>query len=172
MRLMTLLGACGLALAAATATAEQPPPGTAATERPLLFAAAGTFALVEQYDYPVMLGVHYRGRPRTAWQLRPGAGVDAGPDGMLFTYLDMARDFPLPRRWLLTLSLAGGWFENGAPIGAGHELEFKSGLAVGRRLDSGGLVGLAGYHVSNAGLDSPNNGSEALVLFLAMPLRR
>jgi len=172
MRLIALLGACGLALATAAATAGQRAPGAAGAEQPLLFAAAGTFALVEQYDYPVLIGVHYRGMPRTSWRLRPGVGVDAGPDGMLFAYLDVARDFELPRRWLLTLSLAGGWFENGASIGAAHELEFKSGLAVGRRLGSGGLVGLAGYHVSNAGLDRPNNGSEALVLFLAMPLRR
>jgi hypothetical protein len=33
-------------------------------------------------------------------------------------------------------------------------------------------LGLAGYHISNGGLDRPNYGAEALVLFLALPVRR
>jgi len=41
-----------------------------------------------------------------------------------------------------------------------------------RRLSSGGHAGVAVYHYSNGGLDHPNYGSEALVLFLAWPVGR
>jgi len=137
-----------------------------------LIGSAGTFALVEEFDYPWLMGVQYRGRPHTDWRLRPGIGVDAGRDDMLYLYADVARDFGLPRDWLVTLSLGAGWFANGEAIGANYDLEFKSGLALARRLASGARAGVAVYHISNGGLEHPNNGSEALVLFFAWPLGR
>jgi hypothetical protein len=159
-------------MAVPRAGAADEPPATAIRQAPELIASAGTFALVEQYDYPPLLGVQYRGRPRTGWRLRPGLGVDAGRDSMLYVYADLSRDFMLPRRWAVTLGLAAGWFANGEQIGADYDLEFKTGIALSRRLASGGRVGLAVHHFSNGGLDGANNGSEALVLFLALPLSR
>ena len=41
------------------------------------------------------------------------------------------------------------------------------GLAISGPLGRGLRVGVAGYHVSNGGLAHPNNGTEALVLFVA-----
>jgi len=173
MHPVAALSACLLALAVVpVARAVDGPETRMPGDPPMLIASAGTFALVEQYDYPYLLGLQYRGRSRTGWKLRPGAGFDAGPDGMMYAYFDVARDFELPRQWLLTLSLGGGPFANGAPIGAGYDVQFKSGLVVARRLAGGGRVGLAGYHISNAGLDRLNNGSEALALFVALPLSR
>jgi lipid A 3-O-deacylase len=134
--------------------------------------SAGTFALVDELGYRWLLGVQYRGRPRTGWHLRPGLGVDAGHDDMLYLYADAARDFGLSRDWLVTLSLGAGWFANGEAIGANYDLEFKSGLALARRLASDARAGVAVYHVSNGGISHPNDGSEALVLFVAWPLRR
>jgi hypothetical protein len=104
--------------------------------------------------------------------LRPGLGADAGADDLLFVYADVARDFALPRQWFVTLSFGGGWFANGERVGADFDLEFRSGIAVARRLASGARLGLAGYHISNGGLERPNYGAEALVLFLALPVRR
>jgi hypothetical protein len=169
MRRTAWLTGCLLAVATLRTAAGEV---AAAEDAPLLIASAGTFALVEQYDYPFLLGAQYRGRPLTAWRLRPGIGVDAGPDSRAHVYADVARDVELPRRWLLTLSLGAGWFTNGEQIGAAYDLEFKSGLSLARYLASGARLGLAVYHVSNGGLDGSNNGSEALVLFLGVPLRR
>ncbi len=173
MRRITVVAAClfaclPVALTQATeAGASAPDDATA-----FLIGSAGTFALVDEFDYPWLLGVQYRGRPRTSWRLRPGIGVDAGRDDLLYLYADVARDFELSRGWLVTLSLGGGWFANGEAIGANYDLEFKSGLALARRLASDARAGVAVYHISNGGLDHPNNGSEALVLFLAWPLGR
>lgn len=147
-------------------------PATDGAAQPTVIAVAGTFALVEKFDYPWLAGLQYRSTPRMSWALRPGIGAAAGPDGMGYAYVDVARDFALPRRWTMTLSLAGGLFLNGDAIGANEPLEFMSGIAIARELPSGVRLGLAVHHVSNGGLAHPNNGSEALALFVAAPLRR
>ena len=173
MRLITALAACLLACAPATAEpAVEDQPIAGDDEAPFLSASAGRFILVEQVDDPYVIGLQYRGMPRTGWALRPGIGVDAGADGLLFVYADVARDFALAQAWLVTLSVGAGWFDNGERVGAAFDLEFRSGIAVARRLASGARLGLAGYHVSNGGIDRPNAGAEALVLFLALPIRR
>jgi hypothetical protein len=173
MRFITALG-CGLVALSlsfvAAQAADQGLPGSSA--QAWVMGSAGTFALVEEFDYPYYVGLQYRSTPRTSWALMPGIGVAAGPDGMGYLYADAAHDFALPRRWTMTLSLAGGYFLNGDAIGANEHLEFMSGIAFARELASGVRLGLAGYHISNGGLAHPNNGSEALALFVAVPLRR
>jgi hypothetical protein len=163
------LVACLLPLAAACA-ADAALPGR--PDQPWVIASAGTFALVEEFDYPYLVSLQYRSTPRTGWKLMPGVGAAGGPDGMGYFYADLAHDFTLPRQWTMTLSLAGGLFLNGDAIGANEQLEFMSGIAFARQLENGVRVGLAGYHISNGGLEHPNNGSEALALFVAVPVRR
>lgn len=173
MRLITALAACLLAcVTASAAPADARGPAATDDDGPFLIASAGRFVLDDEVDDPYLIGLHYRGASRTGWALRPGIGADAGADDLLFVYADVSRDFVLPRRWFVTLSFGGGWFANGERVGADYDLEFRSGIAVARRLASGARLGLAGYHVSNGGLDRPNYGAEALLLFLALPLRR
>jgi len=173
MRLITALAACLLACAtAAAAPVVEGAPSTGDDGGPFVIAAAGRLVLVDEVDDPYLIGLQYRGAPRTGWALRPGLGADAGADDLWFVYADVARDFALPRRWFVTLSVGGGWFANGERVGADFDLEFRSGIAVARRMASGARLGLAGYHVSNGGLDRPNYGAETLVLFLAWPVRR
>ena len=172
MHLLLILG-CGLAalllpLAAASA-ADGEPPASGAT--PWVIGSVGTFALVEQYNYPYLVGLQYRSTPRTSWALMPGAGMAFGPDGIGYFYADVAHDFALPRRWTMTLSVAAGLFLNGDGIGANEHLEFQSEIAFARQLVNGARVGLAGFHISNGGLEHPNNGTEGLVLFLAVPVK-
>jgi hypothetical protein len=173
MRLTTALAACLLAsVPAPPALADGDGPGAVATGGPSLSAAAGRFILVEELDDPYLLGLQYRGVPRTGWSLRPGIGADIAADDLLFVYGDVAREFPLPHRWFVTLSFGAGRFANGDRVGADYALQFRSGVSVARRLASGRRLGLAGYHISNGGLDQPNDGTETVVLFLAMPVSR
>jgi len=173
MRLITAVAACLLACAPASAAPDDASgPFTRGDDGPALIASAGRFVLVDELEDPYLIGLQYRGAPRTGWALRPGIGADAGADDLLFVYADVARDFALPRQWFVTLSFGGGWFANGERVGADFDLEFRSGIAVARRLASGARLGLAGYHISNGGLERPNYGAEALVLFLALPVRR
>lgn len=172
MRLVGALGCGLLALSLPLAAARAADSGQSVSRtNPRVIGSAGTFALVEQYDYPFLVGLQYRSRPRTGWGLMPGIGLAGGPDGMGYLYADVAHDFALPSRWTMTLSLAAGYFLNGDAIGANEELEFMSGIAFARELASGVRLGLAGYHISNGGLAQPNNGTEALALFVAVPVR-
>ena len=145
---------------------------THALDSPSLVFAAGVFALVEAYDYPYSFGVTYVARPLTTWRLSPGAGFAVGPDGIAFVYVDVRRDFALGERWTFTPSLATGWFINGDEIGPRDHLEFQSGILFSRRFDNGLRLGLAGLHISNGGLEQPNNGTEAVLLTLQLPLQR
>jgi hypothetical protein len=173
MRLTTALAACLLAFGPAPQVrADGAGPGAAAADGPSLSAAAGRFILVEELDDPYLVGLQYRGQPRTGWSLRPGIGADIAADDMLFVYGDVAREFALPRRWSVTLSFGAGGFANGERVGAAYALQFRSGISVACRLASGQRLGLAGYHISNGGLDRPNAGTETVMLFLAMPVSR
>ena len=145
---------------------------THALDSPSLVFAAGVFALVEAYDYPYSFGVTYVARPLTTWRLSPGAGFAVGPDGIAFVYVDVRRDFALGERWTFTPSLATGWFINGDEIGPRDHLEFQSGILFSRRFDNGLRLGLAGLHISNGGLEQPNNGTEAVLLTLQVPLQK
>ena len=139
---------------------------------PSVLFAAGVFALVEAFDYPYSVGATYVARPMTTWRLAPGAGFAVGPDGIAFMYLDVRRDFALGDRWYVTPSLASGWFINGDVIGPHDHLEFQSGIMFARRFDNGLRLGLAGLHISNGGLHHPNNGTEAVLLTLQVPLQK
>ena len=145
---------------------------THALDSPSLVFAAGVFALVEAFDYPYSFGVTYVARPLTTWRLSPGAGFAVGPDGIAFVYVDVRRDFALGERWTFTPSLATGWFINGDEIGPRDHLEFQSGILFSRRFDNGLRLGLAGLHISNGGLAHPNNGTEAVLLTLQVPLQK
>jgi hypothetical protein len=143
-----------------------------AMDAPSVLFAAGVFALVEAYDYPYSFGVTFVARPLMTWRLSPGAGFAVGPDGIAFMYVDVRRDFALGERWYFTPSLATGWFINGDVIGPRDHLEFQSGIMFARRFDNGLRLGLAGLHISNGGLEQPNNGTEAVLLTLQMPLQK
>ena len=173
MRLITALG-CGLLSCVLPSTKPAASEAVAGEtgRQPVLIGSAGTVALVEAYDYPYWFSLQYRAPPRTRWLLMPGIGIGSGPDGMAYFHADLAHEFALPRQWFVTLSLAAGVFHNGDEIGVRNHLEFQSGIAVSHRLAGGAQVGLVGYHISNGGLSSPNNGTEGLALFLALPLRQ
>jgi hypothetical protein len=183
--LISCCGSGGTASAQATETAQavESPADSARPEvasvargqvvdSPSVLFAAGVFALVEAYDYPYSVGVTYVARPLTKWRLAPGAGFALGPDGIAFMYLDVRRDFALGERWYFTPSLATGWFLNGDVIGPRDHLEFQSGIQFARRFDNGLRLGLAGLHISNGGLEHPNNGTEAVLLTLQVPLQK
>ena len=48
----------------------------------------------------------------------------------------------------------------------------QSGIQFSRRFDNGLRLGLAGLHISNGGLEHPNNGTEAVLLTLQVPLQK
>lgn len=143
-----------------------------ALDSPSLVFAAGVFALVEAFDYPYSFGVTYVARPLTTWRLSPGAGFAVGPDGIAFMYVDVRRDFALGERWSFTPRRCDRLVHQRRRHRAARSPGIPERHPVSRRFDNGLRLGLAGLHISNGGLEQPNNGTEAVLLTLQLPLQR
>ena len=174
MRLITALAACLLAVesrpSAALAVEGGPVPPDD-DDGPFAIAAVGRFVLVDRWttrtDRPAVPG-----SPSTGWALRPGLGADAGADDLVVRLRRRGRDFALPRALVRDAELRRRLVRQRRRVGA----DFAWSSGAGSRWHAGWRrarrLGLAVYHVSNGGLDRPNHGAEALVLFLAVPVRR
>lgn len=106
----------------------------------------------------------FRWLPRAVPELSPTAGAMATAQGSLYVYGGFRWDLPLGDAWRLTPQWATGlyYWDGGRDLGGA--LEFRSGIELSRRISAQSRLGLALYHLSNAGLYSRNPGTESLVL--------
>jgi hypothetical protein len=103
--------------------------------------------------------------PRS-WDLEliPVLGATYTSEGAAYGYVGGRVELWLAPRWLLTPSFGAGGYSVGRDTNLGHDLEFRSALELAYRLGDGARLGVAIYHLSNAGLGKLNPGSESLVL--------
>ena len=99
------------------------------------------------------------------WVLRPAAGAMATSEGALYGYAGFRLEVPLGARWLLVPQSAAGYYERGDEKELGGSVQFRSGLELAYAPSRRHRVGAVFYHLSNAGLERPNPGSESLVLY-------
>lgn len=109
------------------------------------------------------LGFEVRFAPR-AFELRPVVGVAVNSDEGGYVLAGLRRDFDVSDRWILTPHFGVTLFDEGDGKDLGHEIEFRSGIELAFRLNERSRLGVSFYHLSNAGLDETNPGSESLVL--------
>lgn len=109
------------------------------------------------------LGFEYRFAPR-AFELRPVLGVAVNSDKGGYVLAGLRRDFDVSERWILTPHFGVTLFEEGDGKDLGHAVEFRSGVELAVRLGDRSRFGVSFYHLSNAGLDETNPGSESLVV--------
>lgn len=107
----------------------------------------------------------WQGTAARPWVVRPAAGAMATTESALYGYAGFRLEVPLGERWAASLQSAAGVYDRGDDKDLGGSIQFRSGLEVSYRLDLGHRVGAVFYHLSNAGLERPNPGSESLVLF-------
>jgi len=62
-------------------------------------------------------------------------------------------------------SPAAGVYDRGNDKDLGGSIQFRSGLELAYEMNPGSRVGAVFYHLSNAGLEPNNPGSESLVVF-------
>jgi lipid A 3-O-deacylase len=94
----------------------------------------------------------------------PVAGFMVTSESLAYGFAGFRVDVPAGERWLLTPGFAAGVFRRGDGADLGGPVEFRSSLEVAYRLGAASRLGLAFYHLSNAGLYDHNPGSESLVL--------
>ena len=104
------------------------------------------------------------------WGMSPlvGAFVTSAGDAMIFA--GSYHDFRLGARWILTPYLSMGAYRHG-DNDLGGVFEFYWGLELAYRMDNDWRVGLSARHISNAGINRHNPGTEMLLFQLTMPVR-
>lgn len=95
--------------------------------------------------------------------LIPVAGVTVTSDGGFYVAGGARLDHPLGDRWVVSPHFAVTLLEQGDGRDLGSVVEFRSGLEIAYLLPNRRRLGLSFYHLSNAGIDKTNPGSESLV---------
>ena len=129
----------------------------------------GTYDTAED-DQPLELGLEYRWsaikpdkfHPRLA--LKPTAGIAGTEDGNAWVYGGLRLDVKLGEHWVTTPQFSVSLYDEGDGKDLGGVVEFRSGLEVAYRFESGQRLGLLFYHLSNADFYDRNPGSNSLVL--------
>ena len=103
------------------------------------------------------------------WIFHPIAGIMTNTDMGGDIYAGVAVDFFFGNRWVVTPSFAPSLYWRGSSKDLGQMLEFRSSIDVAYRFDDRSRLGLELYHLSNAGLDKHNPGTEVLLAKYSVP---
>jgi lipid A 3-O-deacylase len=101
---------------------------------------------------------------RRIHEIIPVVGLTVNGDGGFYVAGGARYDRRLGDRWVFSPHFAVTLLEPGDGRDIGSTVEFRSGLELAYRLEDRRRIGLSFYHLSNAGIDETNPGSESLVL--------
>jgi len=158
----------------------------------LLFFCAGTagFSTPSQAKDPAFLAfgvggydvidseeaaVEFRGEYRSAQEyfyLKPFGGAMVTTNGAADVYAGVLLDIYWGTRIVTTFSFAPSLYYDGEGKDLGHVVEFRSQFEVAYRFDDRSRVGISINHLSNAGLNDRNPGTETIALTYIVPFDR
>lgn len=102
--------------------------------------------------------------------IRPFAAGEITSDGSVWGGVGIAAEVPLGENWFIGASFAPGLYaEGGSDLDLGGTIQFRSQAEVGYRFGSDQRVSLSYSHLSNAGLDEENPGSEVITVYYHVP---
>lgn len=101
---------------------------------------------------------------------RPLAGYMTSADEAHYVYGGVVSDFYLTDSITFSLQSGIGYYEQGDGKDLGHEIEFKSAAEIAWQFSNRSRLGLQLYHLSNAGIDKKNPGTEILGISYTIPL--
>jgi lipid A 3-O-deacylase len=104
------------------------------------------------------------------WIVAPFVGLMGTSAGGFYGYAGFGFDVNFGSNWVVTPSFTGGYYYRGDGTNLGSWWEFRSGAEFDYRFDNRSRLGLAFYHLSNAGLSKSNQGEQALLLVYSVPL--
>ena len=145
-------------------------PGTAVADDPdFLTFGVGYYDVLQTKHEAAEFRAEYRS-DKKLWIFKPFVGVMGTTDSAFYGYGGFLVDVFFGRRWVLTPSLAAGYYEDGDGRELGHELEFRSSIELSYRFDNRTRLGIAFYHLSNANIGNFNPGTEVLSVVYSIPL--
>jgi lipid A 3-O-deacylase len=104
------------------------------------------------------------------WIFAPFVGLMGTSAGGFYGYGGFGFDVNFGPAWVATPTFAGGYYYRGTGTNLGSWWEFRSGVEFDHRFEDRSRLGIAFYHMSNAGLAKSNQGEQALLLVYSVPL--
>jgi lipid A 3-O-deacylase len=104
------------------------------------------------------------------WIVAPFVGLMGTSAGGFYGYGGFGFDVNFGAKWVVTPTFAGGYYYRGGGTDLGSWWEFRSGAEFDYRFENRSRLGVAFYHMSNAGLGKSNHGEQALLLVYSVPL--
>ena len=130
---------------------------------------AGYYDINDNED-AVEARLEWRGGTKYLWIFKPLLGVMGSSEKAVYGYAGFLTDFYFGRRIVLTPSFAAGYYFDGDGKDLGSAIEFRSGIEIGWRFDNRSRISAILYHLSNAGIDDNNPGTEVLSIGYSYPL--
>lgn len=141
----------------------------AADDPDFLTVGIGWYDINRQVDEATSFRAEYRS-DKKIWIFKPFVGAMGTTDSAFYGFGGVLVDIYFGRRIALTPSFAAGYYKDGNGRELGHEIEFRSSIELSYRFDNRSRLGLAFYHLSNAGIGNNNPGTEVLSLVYSIPL--
>jgi lipid A 3-O-deacylase len=104
------------------------------------------------------------------WIVAPFVGLMGTSAGGFYGYAGFGFDVNFGNHWVATPTFAGGYYYRGDGTNLGSWWEFRTGAEFDYRFENRSRLGVAFYHMSNAGLTKNNQGEQALLLVYSVPL--
>ena len=105
-------------------------------------------------------------------KIHPFLGVMTTLRSAFYGCFGLSFDLVLKKRFLISPSLAAGYYRKGGDKDLGYPLEFRSCFSLGYQFSNLSRLKVGFYHMSNASLGRHNPGTEALIFCYSLPLKR
>ena len=141
----------------------------ASAEEDLLSLGIGYYDINDD-EHAADFRIEYRWDKPIFWVIEPFAGGEVTSDGAVYALGGVLADIKVGDGFLITPSFGAGLYGDGDGKDLGHVIEFRSQVELGWEFETGSRIGIAGGHISNAGLDDKNPGTEILNLYYHVPV--
>ena len=141
---------------------------TANAQENLLSLGAGYYDINDN-EHAVDFRVEYRWGSPFLWEIKPWIGAEISSDGAVYGLGGILLDLQIADSFLITPSFGAGLYSDGDGKDLGHIVEFRSQLELGYKFRNKSRIGIAAGHISNAGLDNKNPGTEIVNFYYHIP---
>lgn len=119
------------------------------------------------------INVEYYTKKKVFKYIHPYFGFLATHKKAYYSYFGLGGDlfFLKCKCFIVSPSLAVGWYVDGDDIKLGNRIQFKSGGDLMYKFKNDVRLGMGVYHLSNANLGNENPGSEQVIIKYQFPLR-
>ena len=133
--------------------------------------ASGGVALASYKDSSSVYSIEYFSSTKIMNVLKPYIGFNGTDQDAYYGYFGLSADlyFLKCKCFIITPTLAVGWYIDGEEIKLGNRVQFRSGGDIYYRFKNNVRVGVGLYHISNAGLGETNPGAEQAILKYQIP---